>query len=98
MLESYPSYYWIVAQFLQPLQEISENRTPDDQARLITRAMHGIDMFLRADGMAEMLPRSTEKARAFQQILQAWFNVIAGRAPVGSAGITRPYKKLLMDF
>jgi hypothetical protein len=86
MLESYPSYYWVVGRFVLPLLKISDGMSEEVHIDLITGARQGLGMFLREQSIQEMLPRSTQKANAFLIILDKWMAVLAGTAPPGSAG------------
>jgi hypothetical protein len=71
MLESHPSFYWVMSQFIQPLFALREDTSEELKFELVSRCMIGLQMFLR-ESPAEFLPRSTEKANAFLAVIQAW--------------------------
>ncbi len=98
MLESYPSYYWVVARFIQHLSMISDELPRNVQMELVGRARHGVEMFLRTEPLSSFLPRSTEKAQAFLQILNSWWSIFANQTPMGSAGDFATLRRVLEGF
>src|SRR3977135_4278998 len=86
MLESYPSYFWVVSRFIQPLSIISDELPRDAQIELIGKAKHGLEMFSRPEYIHDLLPRTNEKAEAFLAIVNGWFSIFTGQAAPGSMG------------
>ena len=86
VLETYPSYFWVVGRFIHPLSIISDQLPHDAQMELIAKAKHGLEMFLRQEPLKHLLPRSTEKATAFLTIVDGWWAIFAGNAVPGSFG------------
>ena len=82
--ESYPSFYWVVARFVQPLQLIKPDLSKDLQITLITRAQIGIEMFLRQDILKSFTPRSYEKAQNFLAVLTHFLEMVGSNDPRGS--------------
>ena len=76
MDESYPSFYWVVARFVQPLQIIKSDLSKDLQMYLIGRATVGLEMFLKQTVIKDFLPRSYEKAGLFHATLNHFSEVI----------------------
>lgn len=74
MLESYPSFYFVVARFIMPARKLQAGMPDDLKIDFITAAYQGFDMFLRAEGTLDILPRSTEKAKAAQGIAKLWID------------------------
>ncbi len=75
MLESYPSYYWVVGRFIHPLRMIRDDLPRSLQMEMIASALQGCEMFLRYDSIPEihaMLSRSMEKAVVLQRQLRSW--------------------------
>lgn len=72
VLESYPSFYWVMSQFIQPLFAIQDGMDDDYKSQLVIRCKHGLGMFLHQEAHGELLPRSVEKAMAFDHILDMW--------------------------
>ena len=79
MLESYPSFFFIVARFIMPARKLKTEMSDDVKIDFITSANQGFDLFLRQEGLPDTLPRSTEKARAMQTIVRFWMNGYANR-------------------
>lgn len=78
MLESYPSFYWVVGKFVQPLAMIASDLPKEKQMDLVGRAKVGVEMFLRQDISCALLPRSTEKAQKLLVTLNSWATHFAG--------------------
>jgi len=74
MLESYPSFYFVVARFIMPARKLRTEMSDDVKMDFITSAHQGFDMFLRQQPLHDLLPRSTEKATAVQSITGMWIN------------------------
>jgi len=70
VLKSHPSFYWVMGNFIHPIYAVRDN-APDEAAELVARCMVGLQMFLR-ESAQDLLPRSTEKANAFLQVIQQW--------------------------
>jgi len=83
MLESYPSFYWVVAQFIQPLFFFRDDAPKDLQMEMVGRCKVGLETFLRQTPV-ELLPRSTEKAQAFLVIVNDWIKVLASSSGVAA--------------
>jgi hypothetical protein len=98
VLESNPSYYWILGRFIQPLSIISDEMSRDVQIDIITRAKMGLAMFLSQDVIAEFLPRSVEKAEAFQKIVDGWIAIFSGKAAPGSMGDFATLRRTVEGF
>jgi len=77
MLESYPSFYFVVARFIMPARKLSTDMSNEIKMDFITSAYQGFDMFLRQPGHRDILPRSTEKAQAVQAICKFWMDGFA---------------------
>jgi hypothetical protein len=73
VLESYPSFYWVISQFIQPLFAVQDDMPEERQSDLVTRCKMGLEMFLR-QSPEEFLPRSAEKAKSFIKVLDIWIN------------------------
>jgi hypothetical protein len=74
MLESYPSFFFVVARFIMPARKL-ETRMPDDiKIDFITSANQGFELFLRDPSLSGVLPRSIEKAKAVQGIARMWMD------------------------
>jgi hypothetical protein len=86
MLETYPSYFWVIGRFVLPLAKMTDSMPKEVQIDFITSAKHGLEMFIRQQPLRDMLPRSTVKAQAFLEIVNGWILVLAGQAAPGSAG------------
>jgi hypothetical protein len=71
VVESYPSFYWVISQFIQPIQAIRDDTSEEMKIEIVTRCKVGLEMFLR-ESPEEFLPRSAEKAKAFLQIIDRW--------------------------
>jgi hypothetical protein len=84
MLESYPSFYFVVARFIMPARKLKTDMSDDIKMDFITSARQGFDLFLR-NNLGEILPRSTEKANAVQ-FVEMWVHHYATgrRTTVGS--------------
>jgi hypothetical protein len=76
MLESYPSFYFVVARFIMPARKLKTEMSDDTKMDFITSAHQGFDLFLRQK-LGEILPRSTEKANAVQTIVKMWMHYYA---------------------
>ena len=87
MLESYPSFYWVVGKFVQPLATIGSDLSKDRQMDLIGRAKAGLEMFLRQDISCAMLPRSAEKAQKLLEHVMVWVKFFAGMSAQPAAPI-----------
>lgn len=83
MDDTYPSFYWVVARFIQPLQLIKSDLSKDLQMKLIGRAQVGIELFLRQDILTTFIPRSYEKAQAFLATLNHFSEVVVTEDPRG---------------
>src|SRR6476646_4763897 len=81
MLESYPSFYWVVSRFVQPLQVIKADLPKEVRMELVGRAMVGIEMFLNSGGARDFLPRSYEKGTNFHRILNEFSNHLVASTP-----------------
>jgi hypothetical protein len=86
MLESYPSYYWVVSTFVQPIRYIRSDMPKDLQVELVARAMHGCEMFVRYPITQLLLPRSTEKANVFHDQLIRWARALVGLESAADLG------------
>jgi hypothetical protein len=71
VLKSHPSFYWVIGNFIHPLFALSDEMTEEKKIQLVSRCTIGLDMFLR-EPAKDMLPRSTEKALGFAQVIQLW--------------------------
>lgn len=98
MLESYPSYYWVVGRFVHPIRYIANGLPKDLQMQLIAGAINGCDMFLREPSIRDTLPRSTEKATVFHEQLIKWGQVIAGTRTSTDLGDISTLKTFLDSF
>lgn len=98
VLESYPSYFWVVSRFVQPLSIISDELPRNVQMELIAKAKHGLEMFVRQEPLPVLLPRSTDKAKAFLKIVDGWFLIFAGQAAPGSMGDFAVLRKTVEGF
>lgn len=74
MLESYPSFYFVVARFIMPARKLQTAMSDEVKIDFITYAYQGFDMFLMQAGVPDILPRSTEKAQAMQRIAKFWMD------------------------
>ena len=83
VLESYPSFFAIVAAFLSPARRLKTEMSPEVKMEFMSAARQGFDMFLRQDSIKEILPRSTEKAEVCRQIVEEWLHKFAlGISPI----------------
>lgn len=98
MVESNPSFFWIIGRFLHPLSAITEDMSLDVKIDLITRAKMGLVTFLSQEIHSTFLPRSTEKAKAFQLVVDGWMLVLSGKAAPGSWGDCATIKKTVEGF
>ena len=98
MLESYPSYFWVVGRFIQPLSMISDELPRNVQMELVARAKNGLEMFLREDRLTSLLPRSHAKAEAFLAIVNGWWAIFAGQAASGSMGDFAALRRTVEGF
>lgn len=98
MLESYPSYFWVVGRFVLPLAKITESMSEDVQLDLVVSAKQGLEMFISQQPLQEMLPRSTKKANAFLSIVDRWTKVLIHQAPSGSAGDIATLRRTVEGF
>jgi hypothetical protein len=87
MLESYPSFFWVVAKFVQPLAIISGDLPKDKQMDLIGRAKVGLEMFLRQEIAVGMLPHSAVKTEKLLVLVNSWVTHFAGLGPMPGAPI-----------
>ena len=78
MLKSYPSFYWVVGKFVQPLAVITSDLPKNKQMDLVARAKVGLEMFLGQDVARAMLPRSMEKADLLLILVNSWTSHFAG--------------------
>lgn len=74
VLESYPSFFFVVGRFIMPARKLKTEMSDDVKIDFITAAHQGFDLFLRTESLGDLLPRSTEKARAVQGIVQFWMD------------------------
>jgi hypothetical protein len=98
MLESYPSYFWVIGRFVLPLAKMTDSMSREVQIDLITSAKHGLEMFIRQQPLRDMLPRSTEKADAFLAIVNGWISIFAGHLPPGSVGDIAVLRRTVEGF
>jgi len=98
MLESYPSYFWVIGRFVLPLAKINESMSEDLKMDLVSGGKHGLEMFLRQDPLRMMLPRSTGKAEAFLTIVNGWVSVLMGTATPGSFGDMAVLRRTVEGF
>lgn len=98
VLETYPSYFWVIGRFIHPLRVISDETPRDLQMELIAKAKHGIEMFLGQQTLGLLLPRSTDKAQAALTILNGWWEIFAGNALPGSFGDLATLRLTLEGF
>jgi hypothetical protein len=90
MLESNPSFYFVIARFIGPVWSLRSEMPSDLQAEIVTRAKIGLEMFLSSEFTPLLLPRSTQKANVFLAQVNAWLLVLSGRthtAPVLGATV-----------
>src|SRR6185437_163992 len=73
MIESYPSFYFVVARFIMPARKMKTEMSDDIKMDFITSAHQGFDLFLRHK-LGDILPRSTEKATNVQMIVEMWMH------------------------
>ena len=72
MLESYPSFYVVVSTFLSPAKRLKDRMSDETKMEFMSAARQGFEMFLREDAIQQILPRSTEKAKAVKQVVEEW--------------------------
>lgn len=77
VLESYPSFYMVVATFVSPAKRLKSAMSDDTKMDFMTAARQGFDLFLRQDAVRELLPRSTEKATAMKEQVEKWLTSFA---------------------
>jgi hypothetical protein len=58
MIESHPSYFWVIGRFVLPLAKMTETMPQEVQIDLITSAKQGLEMFISEKSVRDMLPRS----------------------------------------
>lgn len=88
MLKSFPSFYWVMGNFVQPIYALRDDMPEDQQFELVSRCMVGLQMFLR-ESAEDLLPRSFEKARAFFVVLQKWTEAWKAGPRIMSASIQK---------
>jgi len=98
VLETAPSSFWILGRFIQPLSVISDEMSENLQIDVITRAKIGLATFLSQELAGQFLPRSMEKARAFQTIVDGWVAIISGKAAQGQWGDFAALRRTVEGF
>jgi hypothetical protein len=98
MLESYPSYFWVVGRFIQPISLIAEDLPLSTQMEMVAKAKQGVEMILRAEHIDELLPRTTGKAKPFLAILDGWVRVLMGQEQSGSYGDYATLRRTVEGF
>lgn len=79
MLESYPSFFVIVAHFMQPATILDDTIPKDKQIQIVTGVNQGVTTFLGQEQiLKDFLPRSIEKAKRLQFIVGRFFNAFSG--------------------
>lgn len=72
MLESYPSFFLVVAGFLSPVKRLKGEMSDDTKMEFLSAARQGFDLFLKQDSVKDLLPRSTTKAKAVKALVEEW--------------------------
>ena len=101
MLESYPSYYWVVGQFIHPLRLIRNDMSKDTHMEIVASAMHGCEMFLRYRNVPAIwaqFDRSMEKADVLQKQLKAWSAALTGTPGEPPIGAIEDLRKIVTSF
>jgi hypothetical protein len=81
--ESYPSFFWVVARFVQPLQLINGDLSKELQLKLIGRARVGVELFVKQEVVKDFIPRSYEKAVRFLEIINHFEEMVMRDDPRG---------------
>jgi len=79
MLESYPSFFVVVAHFMQPATILDDTIPENKQIQIVTAVHQGLVTFLgQEQALKDLLPRSVEKAKRLQIIVGRFFNAFNG--------------------
>jgi hypothetical protein len=74
MLESYPSFFVVVAHFMQPASILEDTIPEDKQIQIVAGVNQGVITFLgQEEVLKDFLPRSIEKAKRLQITLALFF-------------------------
>jgi hypothetical protein len=72
VIESYPSFFWIVGHFVQPVQTVRPDLPIDVLHEISAGAKQGLRMFLSQPLVPVMLPVSSERARRLEEEVDHW--------------------------
>lgn len=79
VIETYPSFFVVVAHFVQPASILDDDIPREKQMQIIAAAKTGLEMFLRQEPiLKEFLPRGIEKGAALLGIVNNFFSAFAG--------------------
>ena len=84
VVESYPSWFWVIGSFIHPMKALNKDVPQDARAKLVADTLVGLESFLGQSSITALLPRATEKAKALHSILSDNYRgIVDGSSPLG---------------